>query len=233
MQSEKEKDAVSAPLGEGINEFVQKHRRPIFAAAGLIFLSLIAFIVVLSVMDAVRARAVSAVEELGGRYEALLPSVTEEYAEADAEELLADLEAFARGRSGYAAGKAWLMIANIHGQKKDWPAAETAWASAAKAAKKTYLAPIAFFNAGAAAEEQGRAREAIDYYTSSLVGAADFPGAPRAQFAIGRLQESLGNAEEAIEAYRTVISGWSYDQVWPSLAQSRIIALEAEEQLDL
>jgi len=233
MQSEKEKEAVNVPVGDGINDFIQKHRKPIFVSIGLILLSLIVFIIVLSVMDVVRARAISAVEEFNSRYETLLPSITEEYSEVDVEGLLADLEAFARRNSGiatgYAAGKAWSIIANIYGQKKDWPAVETAWASAAKAANKTYLAPLAFFNAGAAAEEQGKTNEAIEYYSSSLVSAADFSGAPRAQFAIGRLQESLGNNEAAIEAYRAVISGWSYDQVWPSLARSRIIVLEGEE----
>jgi len=226
QNEEKEKNAVSAPIGDGINEFVQRHRKPIFAGAGLIFLALIAFIVVLSVLNVVRAKAISAMEELGDRYETLLPSITEEYSELDVEELLADLESFARGKSGYAAAKAWSIAAEIHGQRKNWPAAEAAWALAAKTADKTYFAPIAFFNAGAAAEEQGKAEEAIGYYTASLADASEFSGASRAQFAIGRLQESLGNNEAAIEAYRAVISGWSYDQVWPSLAQSRIIALE-------
>jgi len=230
MQSEKEKIAVSdAPVGEGINEFIQRHRKPIFGAIGLILVSLIAFIVVLSIMDVVRAKANSAVEDFSSRYETLLPTIAEEFSETDVEELLAELEAFARKNSGYAAGKAWSIIANIHGQKKDWPAAEAAWALSAKAAAKTYLASIAFFNAGAAAEEQGKTEEAIGYYTSSLVGSSDFPAAPRAQFAIGRLQESLGDTAAAIEAYRAVISGWSYDQVWPSLAHSRIIAMEAGE----
>jgi tetratricopeptide (TPR) repeat protein len=229
MQSEKEKDAMNAPAGGGVNEFIQKHRTPIFASAGAILLFLIAFIVVLSVMDIVRARAVSAVEEFNSRYETLLPSVTEVYSEVDVTELLGELEAFARKNSGYAGGKAWSMAAAIHGQKKDWPAAETAWAAAAKAARTTYLAPLAFFNAGAAAEEQGKTEAAIEYYSLSLASAADFSSAPRAQFAIGRLRESLGDAEAAIEAYRAVISRWSYDQVWPSLARSRIIALEAGE----
>ena len=235
MQSEKEKAAVSSvPLSDGINEFVQKHRKPIFVSIGAVLLSLIVFIVMLSVMDLVRGKAVGAVEEFSSRYESLLPTITEEYSEVDVEKLLAELEAFAQKKSGkiagiatgYAAGKAWSLVANIHGQRKNWPAAEAAWALAAKTAKKTYLAPIASFNAGAAAEEQGKTQEAIDYYTASL--AADFPGASRAQFAVGRLQESLGNTEAAIEAYRAVISGWSYDQVWPSLAHSRIIALEGE-----
>jgi tetratricopeptide (TPR) repeat protein len=117
-------------------------------------------------------------------------------------------------------------MGSIHSDKKDWPETEAAWAAAAKAAKKTYLVPLALFNAGAAAEEQGKTEEAIGYYTSALN--ADFSDAPRAQFAIGRLQESQGDNTAAIESYRAVVSGWPYDQVWPSLAHSRIIALELE-----
>jgi len=231
MQKEHEKRAIGDATGDnavsdGINEFIQKYRRPIFVSAGAILLVLVVFIAALSIMDVINGKAISAVEGFGDRYETLKPSITEEYSAVDVEELLAELEAFARGKSGYAAGKAWSIAGSIHGDRKDWPASEAAWSSAANTAKKTYLAPIAFFNAGVAAEEQGKTEEAIGYYSSSLALAADFPGAPRAQFAVGRLRESLGEKEAAIEAYRAVISGWSYDQVWPSLAQSRIIALE-------
>jgi tetratricopeptide (TPR) repeat protein len=114
----------------------------------------------------------------------------------------------------------------VYSAKKDWARAETAWASAAKAAKKTYLVPLAWFNAGAAAEEQGKTEAAIEYYSNSLNLAADFPAAPRAQFALGRLHETLNQNDAAIEAYRAVISTWPYDMVWTSLAHSRIIALE-------
>ena len=228
MQNENEKRAVGAAVSDGINEFIQKHRKPIFISAGTILLSLIAFIAAISIMDVLRGRAISVVEEFDSRYEALLPSITEEYSAVDVEALLADIEAFARRNSGYAGGKAWWIMGSIYSEKKDWPAAETAWASAANAAKKTYLVPLAWFNAAVAAEEQGKTEEAIGYYTSCLAIAADFSGAPRAQFAIGRLRESQGDTAAAIEAYRAVISGWSYDSVWPSLARSRIIALEVE-----
>jgi tetratricopeptide (TPR) repeat protein len=228
MQNENEKRAVGAAVSDGINEFIQKHRKPIFISAGTILLSLIAFIAAISIMDVLRERAISKVEGFSSRYETLLPSIAEESSAVDVEALLADLEAFARRNSGYAGGKAWSIIGSIYGEKKDWPAAEAAWVSAANAAKKTYLVPLAFFNAAAAAEEQGKTEDAIGYYSSCLAGEADFSGAPRAQFAIGRLRESQGDTGAAIEAYRAVISGWSYDNIWPSLARSRIIALEVD-----
>lgn len=230
MQNETEKPSAARNVSpsDRINEFVQKHRRPIFASAGLLLLSLIVFIAVLSVMDVLRGKAISAVEELGSRYETLRPTIAEEFSAVDVEELIADLEAFARKNSGYAGGRAWAIVAAIHSEKKDWEACEAAWASAASAARKTYLVPLAWFNAGAAAEEQGKAEEAIGHYASSLSMSADFPGAARAQFAIGRLQESQGDTQAAIDAYQAVISGWPSDRVWPSLARSRIIVLEAE-----
>ena len=243
MQNKNEKPARGAAfgsvtdqaaVGDGINEFIQRHRKQLFVSAGVILLVLVLCIVALSVMDMLRVRAISAVEEFGSRYETLSPSITEEYSANDAAELIAEIEAFAKKKStltsGYAGGKAWLIIGNIHSDKKDWAAAEEAWVHAAEAGKKTYLAAPAFFNAGAAAEEQGKTEKAIEYYTSSLASSADFSAAPRAQFAIGRLRETLHENQAAIEAYRAVISGWTYDKVWTNLAHSRIIALEAETE---
>jgi len=244
MQNKNEKSAKSgafggvagvtdhAAVGDGINEFIQKHRKPLFISAGVILLVLVLCIAALSVMDVLRVRAIVTVEEFNSRYETLSPSITEEYSANDAAELIADIEAFAKNpfmASGYAGGKAWSIIGSIHSGKKDWAAAEAAWVQAAKTGKKTYLAALAFFNAGAAAEEQGKTEQAIEYYTNSLASSADFSAAPRAQFAIGRLRESLNENAAAIEAYRAVISGWPYDKVWTNLAHSRIIALETAE----
>jgi tetratricopeptide (TPR) repeat protein len=179
-------------------------------------------------MDVLRGKAIATVEDFETRYESLKSSITEDYSAVDVEELLAELESFARKSFGYAGGKAYWIIGSIHSDREDWPSAETAWAASAKTAKKTYLGPLAYFNAGVAAEEQGKTEDAILYYTSSLDAAADFSGAPRAQFSIGRLRESQGDTAAAIEAYRAVVTAWSYDIVWASLAHSRIIALEMD-----
>jgi tetratricopeptide (TPR) repeat protein len=236
MQNENEKNRMS----NGINEFIQKHRKPIFVTAAVALVLLIAFIAALSFVGMLKGKAISACEEFNDRYEALKPSIADtetssaaaegsssnEAAENDVGQLLAELEIFAKKNSGYAGGKAWSIIGNIYSDKKEWAQAEAAWVSAKKAEKKTYMVPLAWFNAGAAAEEQGKTEAAIEHYTNSLTFAADFPEAPRAQFAIGRLREALNQNEAAIEAYRAVISGWPFDRVWPSCAPSRIIVLE-------
>jgi tetratricopeptide (TPR) repeat protein len=187
-----------------------------------------------SLADILRNRDIAAVEDLGSRYESLRPSITEESSADDVSALIEDIRAFAKKRSGiiaiytggYAGGRAWSILGSIYSETKNWAEAETAWAAAAQTAKKTYLAPLALFNAGVAAEEQGKTEEAIGYYSDSL--ASEFPSAPRAQFAIGRLNESLNENSAAIEAYRAVISRWPHDKVWTSFAHNRIIALESK-----
>jgi tetratricopeptide (TPR) repeat protein len=214
-------------MSEGINEFVQRNRKPIFVVVGVIVLLLLGCAGALSVLDVMRKKAISEVEDLAARYEALRFTIAEESSAADVEALLADLSAFAKKTSGYAGGRAWALAAGIRGDKKEWAEAESAWVSAGQTAAKTYLGPAAWFNAGAAAEEQGKNAEAVAHYTKSLSLSVVFPAAARAQFAIGRLREALDDKAAAIEAYRALVSGWPSDTVWTNLAQSRIIALES------
>jgi tetratricopeptide (TPR) repeat protein len=176
--------------------------------------------------DTFRKKANSAIEELGSRYAALRPSITEDDSSVDVENLISDLTSFAKKTSGYAGSKAWSLIGNIHSEKKEWAESETAWVAAANVAPKIYLTPLAWFNAGVSAEEQGKTAEAIDYYTKSIAAPSGFSSASRAQFAIGRLRESLGETAAAVDAYRAIISDWPYDQVWVNLAYNRIIMLE-------
>ena len=229
MQNQNEKTGI----GEGINEFVQKNRKPIFVSLVMVVALLVISIAVLSLMDMLRGRAIVAVEEFSSRYESLRSSIHEEHADdedehshGDVEELLAELESFAGKNSGYAGARAWTLVGNIHNGRKEWAEAEAAWVKAAEKSEKNYLGPVAWFNAAVAAEEQEKAEQAIDYYTRSLSSPADFPSAPRAQFSIGRLHESLNQKNEAIAAYNSVISGWPYDRVWTNLAYSKIIFLE-------
>ena len=209
-----------ANLNEKINDFVQKNRKPIFVSLGVLLAVFAGTVAFFSLTDFFRKKAISEVEELNRRYE----SVTDETEAAEVESLLADLDAFAKKTSGYAGARAWAIIAVYHGDKKEWAQCETAWRGAAKTAGKTYLAPIAFFNAAVAAEEQGKNEEAVELYTQSISQAAAFPAAAHAQFAIGRLKETLNDKPAALEAYRLVLANWPNDSAWVNFAQNRIIA---------
>ena len=224
MQNQNEKTGAV----QDINDFIQKHRKPLFITAGALLLLLIISIAVFPLMDMYRGMAIGKVEDFSGRYETLRSVINEEYMEHDVEQLLAELESFAKKNSSYAGAKAFSIIASIHTDRKNWAEAEAAWVGAAEKSAKYYLAPVAWFNAGIAAEEQGMAEKAIEYLSKSISAPAGFSAAPRAQFSIGRLRETLDDRDAAIDAYQAVISGWPYDNVWTSLAKTRIIALELQ-----
>ena len=229
-----EKNSEKTNTSEWINNFIRKNRKPIFISLGVIVLFFVGSVAALSLIDVFRKKAISEVEELGRRYEELRFTISDaasaESVNPDVDTLLADLETFAKKTSGFAGGRAWSIIARIHGERKEWPDAETAWRNAAAAASKTYLGPVSLFNAAVAAEEQGKNAQAIELYAMSVSHAIAFPEAPHAQFSIGRLNETLNDRTGAIEAYRLVLARWPNTSVWANLAYSRIIALETEIQ---
>jgi tetratricopeptide (TPR) repeat protein len=215
-------------LDDRINDFIRDKRRTILICFGLALVLLVALVGGIAIRDTMRERAVSRVEEFTRRYEELRFNMTDEANAEAVAALLEDLSAFAPGTAGYPGSRAYALIAGIRGDKKEWAEAEQAWREAAKKAGKSYLAPVALFNAAAAAEAQGKIPEAISLYGQCLASPADFPASPRAQFAIGRLEEKQGNRENALEAYRTLRTTWPNDTLWRNLAQSRIISIEGK-----
>jgi tetratricopeptide (TPR) repeat protein len=213
-------------LDEKISGFLRNNRRKIVAGLGIAVVALAAFVGAVVIRDKLREGAISRVEDFTHRYEELRFAITDEVNAEKAAALAAELSAFASRNSGYPGSRAYALLAGIHGDKKEWAEAEQAWRDAAKKAGADYLAPVALFNAAAAAEEQGKIAEAIALYTECLALSESFPSSPRAQFAVGRLEEKQGNRENALEAYRNLRTKWPNDALWRNLAQSRIIGIE-------
>jgi tetratricopeptide (TPR) repeat protein len=214
--------------GDKISEFVKRNRKGIYITFGLIIFLFVGAIVYLSLSSYLQKKATAEAEELNGKYADLRLLLKDENYNDDVNALLEKLNVFVKGKRGYPGARGWTIIAQIYSGKEDWPKAEEAWRNAAKTGVKTYLAPAAFFNAAAAAENQGRIEEAIELLEKCVTYKFDFPAAPRAQFSIGRLNEQLGNIPEAVAAYRAILSNeqWSKIETWANLAQSRIITIE-------
>jgi tetratricopeptide (TPR) repeat protein len=235
------------PAAERLNDFIQNHRKPIIGCAVCVLVLFAGFIAFLGIRDSLRTKAIGQVEELGRRYEELLPGISgdtdvtagsadsseeksagDTSAERDA--LVQELEAFAPKHSGYAGARAYGILADLYLSRKDWTKVREAWTAAATAGVKTYLEPICFFNAAVAAEESGDLPGAIELYSRCVTLADIYPGAPRAQFMIGRLQEEQHDTEAALEAYRALLAKWpdthgAGNSPWTNVAQGRIIFL--------
>ena len=214
--------------GDKINDFIQRNRKAIFTITGIIIVLFIGSIAYLLVNNNINKKASEKLEEFIVKYDVLKDKIKEDDSREEVDAYLAELETFASKTKGFSGSKAWSVIAGIHSGREDWALAEEAYISSARTGEKTYLGPLSFFNAAAAAEEQGKFEQAIDLLQKSLSLKIEFPQAPRAQFAMGRLYEKLEKFPEAIEAYRLVAINWPDLPAWQQLAQSRITAIEVK-----
>jgi tetratricopeptide (TPR) repeat protein len=211
-------------INDQLVDFIQKNRKFLLAVFLGIMVLFVGLIVGITIRDALQTRAIGKIEGFRERYEALRNEITETSKEDKVRTLVDELKTFAMANGSYAGALAYSLLGNIYGDQKSWAEAGEAWTNAARKSSKTYLAPVALFNAAVAAEEEGSIEQAIALYTE-CTGYADFSDAPRAQFAIGRLEESLNNYEAAISSYQGVMNNWQNAWDWVNLAQSRIIAL--------
>ncbi|MCL2374507.1 MAG: tetratricopeptide repeat protein [Treponema sp.] len=216
---------------EKLIEFIQRNRRILFAAFVLITVGLLGSLIGFAVRERLTSAAFSAIDGFEQRLIELAPYVGSEEVEAllrqgEITALLEELAVFAARNSGFAAASAHGLRADIFDRQERWDLSERAWLSAADAAPLSYFAPIALFNAAAAAEEHGDLGSALDLH-SRIIREHEraFFVAVRAYFAVGRLEEARGNTEAALAAYRGLLSRWPQDPLYANLAQSRIILL--------
>jgi tetratricopeptide (TPR) repeat protein len=213
-------------ISEKINDFVKNNRKAIFTVICTLFVLFVGLVAYLSITDSLNKKATIVMDEFNGKFDDLSLINEEDYYTEDVENLLAELKTFAGKTKGFAGSKTWAIIGQIYSGRKDWGNAQEAWLLSAKTGNKTYLGPVALFNAAAAAEEQGNLEQAIELLEQCVAHKFEFPAAPRAQFSIGRLHETLGNNTSAVEAYRTVMIKWAEMPVWQNLARSRIAVIE-------
>ena len=218
-----EEENTKANIMEKINSFFQKKRKLILFAFLAVIIVIVVLVIGISVRDKMLESALTKFDEFDRRHNELHSNGHDANNEKITA-LLADLENFAK--SGYPAARSFSLCADILMEQKNYSEAEAAYIKAAKAAGKSYFAPVCYFNAAVAAEEQENIDAAITNYTSVLECGDNFPAAARAQFSIGRLEESKNNKSAALEAYGNIIAKWPDDQLWANLAHSRIIALE-------
>jgi tetratricopeptide (TPR) repeat protein len=217
-------------INERIGELIRKNRIRLLVCLAAIILVIAGFVIISVVREKVQSNALSKVDAFSRRYEDLKADLSGTDAPDISQQLelgvlLIEIDEFEKKNSGFAAARAYSISASISMDQKNWKTAEEKWLKAAEAAPKSYLAPIAIYNAAVASEEQGNIELAIAHYSRAASYGDSFPAAARAQFSVGRLEESRSNKDSAIEAYRNLLARWPNEPVWPNLAQNRLLIL--------
>lgn len=218
-------DFERATAGERISNYVEKRQNILIAVLSVVVAAIIAYVIVVTVVSKANTKALAALDIIS--YE-----MTQNSSGLSAEELdkrrAKAFESLATyvTKGGVVGVRANMLAAEIYYSQKDWNASARFWRTAAEKGKKSYTAPLAYFNAAVAYENGENLDEAEQCYEKAA-GDNDFLMAAHAEFSLGRVREAKGDTDGAIEAYRSV-NAKSPDSSWGNLAKTRLIALEAD-----
>ena len=133
-------------------------------------------------------------------------------------------------KRGIAGARANMLCADITYQQKKYSESAGYWKAAAEKAKKTYIAPLCYFNLAVCYEETGNTEDAATYYKLAADNNS-FVMRTHAMFSYGRLQEAKGDYATAAGAYTELFDNFSGDS-WADLAKSRLIALKKDGKIE-
>ena len=211
--------------GEKFGAFLEKNKKGVAALLIVVLVLIAAFVIFEVVYSKNTEKNLSAVEAIS--YE-----LTDGAAALEDSELTARMDsaleklASYTNKGGVAGVRANLLAAEIEYQKKNYESAAAYWDAAASKGKKSYTAPLAYYNKASCLEENGD----LDGAAAAYKLAADnenFILASHAKFSYGRVLEAKGDYAGAVQAYKE-LNDSDPDDSWANLAKSRIIALQNE-----
>ncbi|MGP1588085.1 MAG: tetratricopeptide repeat protein [Treponemataceae bacterium] len=123
--------------------------------------------------------------------------------------------------------RAYMTIAKIHMERKEYAESLSYWEKACGCDKKSYLAGISNFNAAVCFEQENNLEQAKACYMKAADN-KNFIPKPHALFCAARVSELQEMKDEAINIYGKIIDSYAEDE-WAKLAKSRIIALSSNE----
>lgn len=216
---------ASTQVNDRLIDFIQKNRKTLVIVVVAILGALVATGGVVTFLDSSRKKATAEIEGVAAQYADLKSITDEKDRETKVAELTEKVKTYTQKMGGYAKARSFELLGTIYADAKNWAEAEKAWVSASEVDSKSYLAPVALYNAAAAAEERGDSERALQLYSKVADAYSDtFPLASRAYFAVGRLSEAKKDLDSAKKAYQKIVDTWPNDG-WSKFANSRLIAL--------
>jgi tetratricopeptide (TPR) repeat protein len=223
-ETKKDTKKESKAIGRYIEAFLIKYRIVILSVIGALFLAAIVIGVFSAVTTGIHKKGLSAVDDISMT---LVNAGEDGYAEA-AEQALIDLEPLAQSKN-IVGSRANMLRAEILFNDKDYAQAREAWLLAAGGRRKTYILPLALYNAAVCSEELSEPDLAVQYYEQASADET-FVLKTHSLFNIGRVKDELGDYEGAATAYQHVVDAYAGD-TWANIATTRLIALRSEGKI--
>lgn len=212
-----------------LSEFISKNKVLALSITGAIVGILLIVGLYTIIANSTAENSSRAMEEVRNKI-ATWNSESEEAKKTEIENgIMADIDTVTKKwPKSFAAQQALFTKSSLYAVKKDWANAETASLAAANKLPKTYLAPLALESAAVAAEEQGKADVALEYYNKIIAQyKEDTPNLAHAYFSVARLNEAKSDWKAALESYNKILSDFP-NADWAKLAKDRVIYLKAQ-----
>ena len=221
MAEKTENKTASAKLGG----FLEKNRKPVLITFIVVLVLVIAFLSVELIMTSVSKKDLAKVEGFYYELTALSADTDDSEITKKATECIENLAPYAK-KGGIAGVRANMLSAELAYILKDYDEAISYYTAAIAKGKKSYTAPICYYNIGSCYEELNKLSDAAEAYKTAAEF-NEFGMAPHAYFSRGRVLEAMGDYSGAAEAYKTINSKFTDDQ-WGNLAKTRLIELSIQ-----
>lgn len=218
--------SARATAQETLSLYVDNHRVPIIAAAAVLVLGVIGYVVFSIFSSKMCVKALNEIDAISRQLTAESSTLDDASLEARRVAAMKSLEPLTN-KSGVAGVRANMLAAEVAWQRGEYGQAAAYWQAASSKGKNAYTAPLALFNEAAAMEETGDNEKAAELYGK----AAECDGfllRNAASFNQGRVYESMGETDKARDVYYNLASAIPTDS-WANLAKSRLLALGERE----
>ena len=209
--------------------FIEKRKMGFIICLIAVICILAAYVIFASVANSNKVKGLQAIDEI--TFE-----LTDKSSGLEDSEITARLNtAFEKAsaytnKGGIVGARANMLCAEITYQQKKYAESADFWKAAAEKGKKSYIAPLCYFNLAACYEETGNKDDAATYYKLAADDKS-FVIRAHALFSYGRVLESKGDYANAAAAYTELNDTFS-DDSWANLAKSRLIALKKDGKIE-
>ena len=223
--AEREELATSQKIGN----LIEKNKVKFIVCLIVVVCALAGYITTYAIYNSLKNKNLSRIDEITFTLTDKSGSLEESELEARSNTAIEQLAPFTK-KSGIAGARANMICAEIAFQQKKYQESADFWKAAAKKAKKSYIAPIAYFNIGVCYEQLNNIDAAAENYKIAADNKS-FVIKNHAKFSYGRVLEAQGKYAEAVSVF-TEINDSNPDDSWAKLAKSRIIALKVQGKVE-
>ena len=222
-------DYEEETAGKKLAGFIEKRKVGFIICLIVIICLLAGYVIFASVANSNKVKGLQAIDEITFEMTDKSSGLSDSEIEARLNTAFEKASAYTK-KGGIVGARANMLCADITYQQKKYAESADFWKAAAEKSRKSYIAPLCYFNLASCYEETGNKDDAATYYKMAADD-KNFVVRAHALFSYGRVLESKGNYADAAAAYTELTDNFS-DDAWANLAKSRMIALKKDGKIE-